>query len=96
LVGFSVYNVYNANEFKAISEAEFLNEIQTKVFLLAIHSHPYSFALRFLFLQTHATSNSFYCSGGKEENLIKNHTPFPTVYEIYTEISSLRTLKIMP
>jgi hypothetical protein len=40
-----------------------LDEIQTKVFrvfLLAIHSHRYSFALRFLFLQTHATSYSFY------------------------------------
>jgi hypothetical protein len=35
-------------------EAEFLDEIQTKVlrvFLLDIHSHLYSFALRFLFLQ---------------------------------------------
>jgi hypothetical protein len=43
--------------------AEFFDEIQTnvlRVFLLAIHSHFYSFALRFLFLQTHATSNSFY------------------------------------
>jgi hypothetical protein len=29
--------------------AEFLDEIQTKVFLLAIHSHLYSFALRFPF-----------------------------------------------
>ncbi len=46
-------------------EAEFLDEIQTKVlifFLLAIHSHLYSFALRFLFFQTHATSYSFYSS----------------------------------
>ncbi len=50
-------------------EAEFLDEIQTKVirvFLLAIHRHLYSFALRFLFLQTHATSYSFlqfsYCT----------------------------------
>ncbi len=46
-------------------EAEFLDEIQTKVigvFLLAIHSHVHSFALRFLFLQTHATSNDFYSS----------------------------------
>jgi hypothetical protein len=47
-------------------EAGFLNEIQTKVvvrvFLLAIHSHLYSFALRFLFLQTHATFYSFYSS----------------------------------
>jgi hypothetical protein len=40
-----------------------LDEIQTKIFrvcLLAIQSHLYSFALRFLFLQTHATSYSFY------------------------------------
>jgi hypothetical protein len=41
-------------------EVEFLDEIQTKVFLLSIQSHLYSFALRFLFLQTHATSYSFY------------------------------------
>jgi hypothetical protein len=47
----------------ACTEAEFLDEIQTKVsrvFLLAIHRHLYSFALRFIFLQTHATSYSFY------------------------------------
>jgi hypothetical protein len=40
-----------------------LDEIQTKVlgvFLLAIHSHLDSFALNVLFLQTHATSYSFY------------------------------------
>jgi hypothetical protein len=45
------------------SEAESLDQIQTKVlrgFLLAIQSHLYSFALRFQFLQTHATSSSFY------------------------------------
>ncbi len=44
-------------------EAEFLDEIQTKVFrlfLLAFQSHHYSFALGFLFIQTHATSYSFY------------------------------------
>jgi hypothetical protein len=49
----------------ACPEAEFLSEIQTKiltVFFLAIHSHLYSFALRFLFLQIHATSYSFYSS----------------------------------
>jgi hypothetical protein len=48
-----------------ITEAEFLEEIQTKVlrvFLLAIHSLLYSCALRLLFLQTHATSYSFYNS----------------------------------
>jgi hypothetical protein len=42
-----------------VAEAEFLDKIQTKVlgvFLLAIQGHLYSFALRFLFLQTHATS----------------------------------------
>jgi hypothetical protein len=46
-----------------------LGRIQTKVlrdFLLAIHSHLYSFALRFQFLQTHATSLRFlqfaYCT----------------------------------
>ncbi len=33
-----------------------------RVFLLAIHSHLYSFALRFLFIQTHATCYSFYSS----------------------------------
>jgi hypothetical protein len=47
-------------------EAELLDEIQTevfRVFLLAlIHSHLYSFALRFIFLQTHANSYSFYSS----------------------------------
>jgi hypothetical protein len=46
-------------------EAEFLDEIQTKVLrvsLLAIHSHLYSFGFRFLFLQTHATSYSFHGS----------------------------------
>jgi hypothetical protein len=32
-------------------EAEFLDEIQKKVFLLAIHGPLYSFALRFLILQ---------------------------------------------
>jgi hypothetical protein len=31
-------------------------------FLLAIHSHLYSFAMRFLFLQAHATSYDFYSS----------------------------------
>ncbi len=39
------------------------NSCRTKVlrvFLFAIHSHLYSFALLFLFLQTHGTSYSFY------------------------------------
>jgi hypothetical protein len=44
------------------TKAEFLEEIQAKVlrvFLLAIHSHLFSFALRFLLIQTHTTSYSF-------------------------------------
>jgi hypothetical protein len=63
-----------------------VQEIQTKVirvFILAISSHLYSFGLRFLFLQTHATSYKFYSSatvqytvkekGGKPDR--KTHTP---------------------
>ncbi len=44
---------------KPNTEAEFLDEIQTKVlrvFLLAIHSHLNCIALRFLFLRTQPTS----------------------------------------
>ncbi len=41
------------------TEAEFLDEIQTQVILLALHRYLYSFALRFLFLQTHSTSYVF-------------------------------------
>ncbi len=47
----------------SVPEAESFDEIQTKVlrvFLPGIHSHLNSFALRFLFLFTHATSYSFY------------------------------------
>ncbi len=50
---------------RGLPEAEFLDEIQTKVlwvFLLSIYSFLYSFALRFLFLQIHETSYSFYSS----------------------------------
>ncbi len=39
-------------QYYSYTKAEFLDEIQTKVlrvFLLAIHSHLYSFALRFSF-----------------------------------------------
>jgi hypothetical protein len=67
-----------------IAEAEFLDEMHTKVFrvsLLAIHGHLYSFALIFIFLQTHATYYSFYCTlqRRKEESLKEDHTPFPLV-----------------
>jgi hypothetical protein len=55
----------DGHEIQSNPEAEFLGEIQTKflrVFLLAIHSHLYSFLLRFLFLQTQASSYCFYSS----------------------------------
>jgi hypothetical protein len=51
--------------YKSSTEAKFLDESQTKVLkicLLVIHSHLYTFALRFLILQTRATSYSF-CKG---------------------------------
>ncbi len=54
---------------KYYTEAQFSDKIQTEalgVFLLAINNHLYSFALRFLFLQTHTTSYVFlqvtYCT----------------------------------
>ncbi len=72
-------------EFLPQLEAEFLDEIQSKVlriFLLAIQRHLHSFALRFIFLQTRATSYSFYSvlvytvkeKGGKHDR--KSH-PLP-------------------
>jgi hypothetical protein len=69
------------------TEAEFLDEIQTKVlrvFLIAIHSHLYIFALRFLFLKTHETSYNFYVQllytvKEKGEKPEENNTPFPMV-----------------
>jgi hypothetical protein len=57
-------------------ETEFLDEIKTKVlrvFLLAIHRHLYIFALRFLFLQIHATSYGF-CKGERRKTDSK---PYP-------------------
>jgi hypothetical protein len=51
--------LYNVSLFMiACTEVEFVDEIQTKV-LRVFLSHLYSFPLRFLFLQTHATSYSF-------------------------------------
>jgi hypothetical protein len=100
-----VYSKMTADFFKSRFEyrprGRFLDEIQTKVlriFLLAIHIQLYSFALRFISLQAHATSYSF-CSvllytvkekGGKPDSI---PYPSPLVYEIHTETSSLRTFK---
>jgi hypothetical protein len=86
-------------------EVEFLDILHTKVlrvFLLAIRSHLFSFAWRFLFLQTHATSYSF-CSvllytvkekGGKPDR--ENHTPLLYGLRNPYRNSSLRTLKVKP
>ncbi len=55
----------DCHEIQSNPEAKFLDEIQAKVSracLLAIHSHLYIFALKFLFPQTHASSYSFYSS----------------------------------
>ncbi len=61
-------------------------EVQTnvfRVFLLAIHSHIYSFVSRFLFLQTNATSYSFYtsvsvhCNGERRKTRKKTIPPAP-------------------
>ncbi len=74
-----------------------------RVFLLAIHSYLYSFALRFLFLQTHATSYSFYssitvhCKGERRKTWEKTITPslwFKNPYKnLKTENSQDYTLK---
>jgi hypothetical protein len=66
--------------FKIITEVEFLDEIRTKV--IRVFSHLFSFALGFIFIQSHATSYSFYSSvtvyvKGKEENLMKTIPPSP-------------------
>ncbi len=87
----SFWAILDSNIF--LPKAKFLDEIQTKVlkvFLLVIQSHLYSFALRFLFLHTHATSYSFFSAlyRRKEENLIGNHFSFkksiqkPQVWEL--------------
>jgi hypothetical protein len=67
-------------------------------FLLAIHSHLYSFALRFLFLQTHATSyvKLLYTvkeKGGKPD---RKPYPLPCGFRNPNRNLTLRTLKVMP
>jgi len=87
-----------------IIEAEFLDVIGTKVlrvFLLAIKNPLYSFALIFLFLQTHATSYSLYSAlfyTVKEKEGKPDRKPHPLPYglrNLYRN-SSQRTLNIMP
>jgi hypothetical protein len=79
------------------TEVEFLDEIHTKVFrvfLLAAQSHLYSFDLRFIFLQTHATSYSFYSAfvytvkeiGGKPDK-----KPHPLSYGLRNLVRNLKS-----
>ncbi len=58
---------------------------KSRVFLLFIHSHLYSFALRFLFLQTHATSYSF-CKGEKPDR-----KPYPLRYGVRNPYRNLKS-----
>ncbi len=83
---------------KSVSKAEFLDEIQPKVlrvFFLAMHSHLCSFALRFLFLETHTTSDSFYCSVTvllytvKEKGGKPDRKPYPLLYGLRNPYSNL-------
>jgi hypothetical protein len=98
------YALYTVCTLVIHTEAEYLDEIQTKVFrvfLLAIHSQLYSFALRFLFLQTLATSYSFYSSVTvlytiKEKGGNSDRKPYPLTYGLRNPYRNLRTIKIMP
>ncbi len=79
-------------------DTKFLDEIQTKVlrvFLPAIHSDLYSFAYRFIFLQTHASSYSFQSffllhtvkeKGGKPER-----KPYPLPYGLRNLYRNLKS-----
>jgi hypothetical protein len=71
----------------ASPKAEFLDEIQTKVlkvFLLTIHNHLYSFALKFLFPQTHAMSSTVstlqFLYTVKEKGGKPDRKPYPFVW----------------
>ncbi len=71
-----------------------------KSFLLTIHSYLYSYALRFLFLQTHAASYSFQSKGytvkekrGKPERKPYPPPPYLCLRNPYRNLKS--TLKIM-
>jgi hypothetical protein len=97
--------LYSYSSSMRVHEDEFLDKIQTKVlrvFLLAISIPLDSFALRFLFRQTHATSCSFYSSllyTVKETEGKPDRKPYPLLYGLrnpYRNLKSEKTLKIMP
>ncbi len=80
--------------FPLTPEARFLDKIKQvlRVFILAIHGHPYSFASRFLFLQTHATSYSFYSSVIVQEKRGKpDRKPYPFPYGLKNTFRNLKS-----
>ncbi len=74
-----------------------MDEIETKVLrvsLLAVHSHLYSFALKFYFFKITQPLVKFKEKGGKPDR-----KPYPLSYGLRNLIkttSSLRLLKIIP
>jgi hypothetical protein len=86
------------------TEAKLLDEIQKKVlriFLLAIHGHLYSFALRFLFLKIMQPLTYFYssftvhCKGDKRKT---DRKPYPLPYGLRNPYRNLKSesLKLCP
>jgi hypothetical protein len=78
-----------------IPEAEFLDEIQTKVlsvFLLVIHSHLYlQLCLRFLFLQIHATFYSLFFCKGKRRRGKPDRKPYTLPYGLSNTYRNLKS-----
>jgi hypothetical protein len=79
------------------SEAELLDEIQTnvlRVFLLASHRHLNSLAIRFIFLQTHATSYSFTVQllyNVKEKGGKSDRKQYPIPYDLSNPYRNLKS-----
>ncbi len=89
--------VLNINFFKYSAEVEFLYEIETKVlrfFLFAIHSHLYSFALRFPFIKltqhlTVSTVQLLYTL--KEKGGKPDRKPYPLHYGLRNLYRNLKS-----
>jgi hypothetical protein len=102
---YPLFFLSQAQSEKYCPEAEFLDEIQTKVlrvFLLAIHRHLYNFALRFGFIffklmQFLTVSAVQLMYTVKEKGGKPDRKPYPLLYGLRNpyRTSSLRTLKIM-
>jgi hypothetical protein len=71
-----------------------LDEIQIKAFILAIHSHLYSFALKFLFLQTHATSTLELLYTVKEKGGKPDRKPYPLPFGLRNPYRNIKSEKL--